>query len=160
MHSPIAYTYDADTHCPDCAETRFGICAAHSQTACCVADSEGNEPGAIFNWDTGDWDNRPARNVLACGTCHDTIEESDPDLPEISKRLMEDFRTGKTGVLTLVSDFHLTASDMETLMERFLEEVTPEDIPEPSAPGWPAKLAAWNHALATNSPHGPAVEKG
>ncbi len=51
MQSPIAYTYEAAHHCPDCTARRFPACEEHGQLACCVVDSEGNEPGAIFSWD-------------------------------------------------------------------------------------------------------------
>lgn len=66
---PEAYTYDADTHCPECAEYRFGRCTQHNAIACCVEDSEGNEPGAIFSWD--EWD-----GCLCCGDCGEHIRDA------------------------------------------------------------------------------------
>lgn len=65
-HQPIAYTYEADHHCPECAEERFGRCKEHGQIACCVTDSEGNEPGAEFSWDEHTCG-------VTCGTCGETI---------------------------------------------------------------------------------------
>lgn len=60
---PIAYTYEADTHCPSCAESRFGKCE-HGFIACpsgdhggphasgyIATDAEGNDIGAVFQWD-------------------------------------------------------------------------------------------------------------
>lgn len=74
MHDPIAYTYEADTHCPGCALQRFGRCAEHGQIACCVSDSEGNEPGAVAPWD--EWHPATRCEFLVCGTCGEIIEES------------------------------------------------------------------------------------
>lgn len=67
MLVPIAYVYEADTHCPPCAEKRFGrsergFIAEHSQ------DSEGNPVGAYFPWN---WEG----DLLACGTCHEVIRD-------------------------------------------------------------------------------------
>ena len=58
----IGYTYDADTHCPDCAELRFGEGVPEG-----VADSEGNEPGAIFT-------NTESDTPGSCGTCGADID--------------------------------------------------------------------------------------
>lgn len=68
MSDPIAYTYEASEHCPDCAEKRFGRCEEHQQIACCVEDDEGNEPGAVAPWDEWDRD-------MVCGTCGEVIRE-------------------------------------------------------------------------------------
>ena len=76
-HDPIAYTYEADTHCPSCARARFGVCP-DGFTACAehgALDREGNGPGAVFPWD--EWCDASAdgRQTLACGTCRGVIEE-------------------------------------------------------------------------------------
>ena len=47
---PIGYTYEADVHCPHCAEKRFGR-SADGFIAEESIDSEGNPVGAIFSWD-------------------------------------------------------------------------------------------------------------
>lgn len=73
MHAPIAYTYEADVHCPECAEARFGVCEEHGDVAHCVTDDEGNEPGAIAPWDDCDGE------ALVCGTCGCVIREADED---------------------------------------------------------------------------------
>jgi hypothetical protein len=64
MHDPIAYAYEADLHCPPCARKRFGRCKEHDQIACCVADSEGNEPGVLAPWD----EHEPGEVCGDCGT--------------------------------------------------------------------------------------------
>jgi hypothetical protein len=55
-HDPIAYTYEADIHCPECAEKRFGP-GAHG------TDREGNEVGAVAPWD------ETSPEGEHCGTC-------------------------------------------------------------------------------------------
>ena len=77
-HNPIAYTYEADHHCPDCAEERFGRCDEHAQIACCVKDNEGNEPGAVFSWT--EWQSFSGEcESLACGDCHSILDEAHLD---------------------------------------------------------------------------------
>lgn len=64
-HDPMAYTYDADTHCPDCALARFGRDADGWITG---TDREGNAVGIVAPWD--EWQATFDRcQVLACGTC-------------------------------------------------------------------------------------------
>ena len=75
MSQPDAYTYDADIHCPACAEARFGrgadgFIATDSEGEPCT-DSEGNPVGVIAPWD---WDHTDDRaNGEYCGTCHEEI---------------------------------------------------------------------------------------
>lgn len=85
---PIAYTYNAEHHCPECTERKFGRCyeghiaCGHTPTSSWieVTDDEGNEPGAIAPWD--EWhvcsehlqDFPDYAAVLMCGTCEGTIE--------------------------------------------------------------------------------------
>lgn len=71
-HDPEAYTYEADVHCPNCAEKRFGHCDAHGDIACCVTDSEGNEPGAVAPWD--EWD-----GTMACSDCGYVIRDAEQE---------------------------------------------------------------------------------
>jgi len=72
MHDPIAYTYEADTHCPGCTEERFGR-GARGFIAEDATDSEGNPVGVIAPWD--EWYNVGEGNqTLACGTCGEVIE--------------------------------------------------------------------------------------
>lgn len=69
---PIAYTYEADTHCPACAKARFGRSEAGFIAEDCE-DSEGNPVGVIAPWDEVD----PAAG-LYCGTCGQEIVEAHP----------------------------------------------------------------------------------
>lgn len=76
---PIAYTYEADHHCPACAESRFG---RDSRGYIDGTDNEGNPIGALAPWD--EWhvcseylqDFEPPA-ILACGTCGRIIDEHD-----------------------------------------------------------------------------------
>ena len=65
---PIAYTYEADTHCPACTEKRFGR-SKRGFIAEESFDNEGNPVGAVFPWD--EWE-----GGLFCGTCFDTIRDA------------------------------------------------------------------------------------
>lgn len=75
MHSyeVIAYTYDADTHCPDCARERFGT-DKNGYVPDSAEDSEGNPVGAVFA--DSEWFDYYATEdqVLTCGTCGDEID--------------------------------------------------------------------------------------
>lgn len=70
-HDPIAYTYEADTHCPECAEKRFGVNGYGFITG---VDSEGNEVGVIAPWDEWYDITYYTDQTLACATCKRTIE--------------------------------------------------------------------------------------
>lgn len=73
MHDPIAYTYEADFHCPGCAEARFGR-GADGFIASESTDSEGNPVGVVAPWDewwSGDSD---AETALYCDTCGGEID--------------------------------------------------------------------------------------
>jgi hypothetical protein len=83
-HGLIAYTYEAAHHCEECALARFGRDSAGDITG---TDAEGNEVGALFEWDEwhvciehlSDFD-LPA--VLTCGTCGKAISEPCEDCRE------------------------------------------------------------------------------
>jgi hypothetical protein len=81
---PIAYTYEADTHCPDCTAARFGTEPGYPWPPEDARDSEGNPIGALAPWDDTceggedadrNWIGDTAHCTLACGTCGATIEE-------------------------------------------------------------------------------------
>jgi len=96
MRPPIAYTYEADTHCPDCAVARFGAesicppdCAFDHRDGAHwfypwppedARDSEGNPIGAIAPWD--DWCNGEdeALCTLACGDCLAVLDTHGPHI--------------------------------------------------------------------------------
>lgn len=65
---PIAYTYEADWHCPDCAIERFGREPGTSWVRDDAIDSEGNPIGALAPWDE-------VLDSLYCGTCGELIYE-------------------------------------------------------------------------------------
>jgi len=73
MYDPLAYTYEADVHCPDCAEERFGRGGTVDGGPGFIAegshDSEGNEVGAIFVWDSWHQDSSQCE-TLSCSDCH------------------------------------------------------------------------------------------
>ena len=72
MSGPIAFTYEADHHCPRCTVARFG-------PDCEGTDGEGNPVGALFPWDEWHEPSEPLPQVLACGTCGDEIDRVDED---------------------------------------------------------------------------------
>ena len=65
MHDPVAYTYEADIHCPSCAFKRFGR-DEHGFVSESAEDNEGNPIGVIAPWDEVD-------EIVICGTCGDEI---------------------------------------------------------------------------------------
>lgn len=104
---PVAYTYEADAHCPTCAEARFGLAWSvegklfkSEELAELFAekehrtvngpfiglgaqDSEGNEPGAQMSWE--EWYNVGYGNqTLTCGTCHEVIDTYEEELCEVN----------------------------------------------------------------------------
>lgn len=83
MNRPIAYTYEADYHCPSCTAKRFGATFIGE-------DREGNAVGAVAPWD--EWHScddladclgtRPCQKcpaTLNCGTCG--VELDDCSVP-------------------------------------------------------------------------------
>jgi len=77
---PIAYTYEADAHCPACAIARFGADELGFVPES-ARDRNGNPIGAIFPWTEWYDYNSPEPETLACGTCGGIIDEVD-GLPE------------------------------------------------------------------------------
>ena len=84
-HDPIAYTYEADHHCPSCAVERFGA-DDHGFPPESATDSEGNGLGAVAPWD--EWWNADGQcETLTCSTCHAELDTAhadphSPDCPE------------------------------------------------------------------------------
>ena len=78
-NDPIAYTYEADTHCLRCTFARFGSDELGFPPED-ARDREGNEIHPVAPWD--EWwqtDEYPYK-MLGCGTCGDTIATHyDPD---------------------------------------------------------------------------------
>jgi hypothetical protein len=81
-HDPIAYTYEADHHCPDCTYKRFGAdsdgwIAMQDNGESCV-DGEGNPVGALLPWD--EWQTFDGENeTLGCADCHRVIDTYEPE---------------------------------------------------------------------------------
>ena len=73
MTAVLAYTYDADTHCPPCAIARYGLEPGRSWPRDDARDSEGNPVGAIFDFDEWCEPSEPGTHTLLCGTCHGAI---------------------------------------------------------------------------------------
>lgn len=94
-HDPIAYTYEADHHCPPCAEKRFGrtddgFIAGQNADGSESIDSEGNPVGIIAPWD--EWcSGEPGCETLVCGDCGGVIDTAhdDPHSPSC-----EDYEPG------------------------------------------------------------------
>ncbi len=73
---PIAYTFEADYHCPGCTLKRFpesrewpGTDVNGDQ----LEDSEGNEVGAVFPWDEW-WNLEEGCETLNCSDCFGEID--------------------------------------------------------------------------------------
>lgn len=77
---PIAYTFDADYHCPVCTERRFGV-DEHGFPPEDARDSEGNPIGAVAPWDEWHEPSEPRPHVLACGSCRGEIDRIEDELP-------------------------------------------------------------------------------
>lgn len=69
--APVAYTYDADTHCPRCTALRFGVEAESGFVPESATDSEGNTIGAVAPWDE-------YLDGITCGTCLVAVREPEP----------------------------------------------------------------------------------
>ena len=82
----MAYTYEADTHCPPCAIARFGTEPGRSWVREVATDSEGNPVGAVFSWEEWHETGMVGRFTLVCGTCSIVIDECrhgpDHELPQ------------------------------------------------------------------------------
>jgi len=95
MRDPIAYTYEADHHCEDCAAARFGRDEHGDITG---TDSEGNEVGAVF--ETDEWYNVGAgTQTLVCGDCGAELDEYEetPTLAEKAAEASGFFETASRG---------------------------------------------------------------
>lgn len=68
-----AYTYEADYHCPDCAERRFG---RDSEDEITGTDAKGNPVRPVFDID--EWYEPEAGfpQGMVCGTCTALITEA------------------------------------------------------------------------------------
>ena len=70
MHTPIAYTYEADYHCPACAEAKFGLDSNGYITG---IDFEGNNVGVVAPWD--EWYQLDyGTQTLNCSNCGELLD--------------------------------------------------------------------------------------
>lgn len=77
---PIAYTYEADHHCPTCAARAFGVDPETGFIPETARDYESNPIGAVFPWDEWHEPSEHAAQTLNCGTCGvliDTVDARD-----------------------------------------------------------------------------------
>lgn len=73
---PIAYTYEADTHCVPCTLRRFPPREFEHWPPEDARDGEDNPLSAIFPWD--EWhEDGPGTFRLVCGTCLAVMDECD-----------------------------------------------------------------------------------
>ena len=84
-HEPIAYTFEADYHCDDCTERRFGRCRCGfiacpgggrhcSEPPLDITDREGNTVGVVAPWDEWHEPSEEGPQSLVCGTCGCVID--------------------------------------------------------------------------------------
>ena len=66
---PIAYTYEADYHCPKCAGNRFGTSWETVFIVESARDREGNPIGAVAPWDEWWEPSLVECQTLNCGMC-------------------------------------------------------------------------------------------
>ena len=100
MPHVIAYTYEADHHCPDCARVRFGDTLDNPDTE----DSEGNGIGACFSTDEHD-------NDVVCGDCGEVLEEVEGK--PIQDFIAENRTALYTAIWKLVPNLKLDDDDVE-----------------------------------------------
>lgn len=67
----VAWTYEADIHCPDCAEGRWGeqgLRQALGDKG--LEDREGNLVRPVYGWDSDDY------ITESCGDCHEPFDDA------------------------------------------------------------------------------------
>jgi hypothetical protein len=69
VRDPIAYTYEADIHCPKCAEKRFAGTCSENNIGCNCKNPDEDQPGPIFDHTEG------IEKVITCGTCREMFHD-------------------------------------------------------------------------------------
>jgi hypothetical protein len=147
----LYWTYDADTHCEDCALERF----AGMTTGNCdeYRDSEDESPKPAFSdseWYANALYSLEARAVLACGTCGETIAEYD-NTDAAEKDARKEGRERGENAASWLLDGNSTEDAARRLLQG-IEDGDPEVMDSlPSAPlsgEWagellPADVLAW-----------------
>jgi len=70
----LAYTYEADHHCPECAFARFGQ-DEHGSVPEDAVDGENNPIGAVFPWDEWWEPSIDDPQTLVCSDCGAELDE-------------------------------------------------------------------------------------
>lgn len=122
----IAYTYEADWHCPDCTAARLG-------EDCQGVDREGNEVHAVFSWDEW-WQSTDEADVLACGDCGAVL---DTTLPNMDAVAADGAEAGK-GAASWVE---ISSEDDAREVVRLFEDCE-YDIPAPLSGEWADSISA------------------
>jgi len=131
MYDPIAYIYEADHHCPGCAEARFGRSEAGWIGEDSV-DGEGNPVGIVSPWDEW-WQGTDEPETLVCGTCGGEIDEVVPDgwiapfdEPE-ARECAADWHGGQSSALYALSSTGTILADAIIEVRECLDEVEYDD---------------------------------
>lgn len=77
MHRPVAYTYQADYHCPDCTFKAHGQ-DDHGYPPEDAEDAEGNPIGAVAPWDEWWWQSDEPE-ALYCADCGASLATHRPE---------------------------------------------------------------------------------
>jgi hypothetical protein len=76
-YDPIAYIYEADWHCPECAIFRFGAEPGYPWVIDGARDDEGNFVGVVAPWDEW-WQGYGENESLGCADCGRVIDTYEP----------------------------------------------------------------------------------
>lgn len=104
-HDPIAYTYETDFHCPNCAEDRFGR-DEHGDIS--GEDREGNEVYPVFPWD----ETPPGTECASCG------REITPDDPGYDHKNQSWKTAGHTNATQLTLPKRSVGKQLKRLVSR------------------------------------------
>jgi hypothetical protein len=115
----LAYTYEADYHCKECAKVRFGE-DAHGFVPEDAQDSEGNSVGAVFG-DSEWWNPGEGNQTLSCSDCGRELDyhTEQPDEPEEGDLTTENFcEWFQDGKKVLVCETDEWATEVKAYMDR------------------------------------------
>lgn len=138
MHDPIAYTYEADHHCPGCTEARFGRSedgwiAGENEDGSYPVDGEGNPVGVVAPWDEWWEPSLDEPQTLVCGTCGGEIDEIVPDgwiapfdEPE-ARDCAAEWHGGQASALYALSSTGTILADAASEVRECLDEVEYDD---------------------------------
>jgi hypothetical protein len=116
----IAYTYEADYHCPDCAIERFGQQEGRSWAREDATDNEGNGVHPVFASDEW-WNPGEGNQTLACTDCGRELDyhTEEPDEPEEGDLTTENFcEWFQNGRKVLVCETEQWATEVKAYMDK------------------------------------------